>query len=84
MNRYSKCQKAKYILSKGLLIKISKRAGNEEKCGDRALIYVTQSLCASPVIFKGREGNCLKQSTKTTFKLFDMIQTYRIQHICNL
>lgn len=38
MNRYSVCQKAKYILSKGLLIKISKRMGNEEKHGDRALI----------------------------------------------
>lgn len=67
MNRYSVCQKAKYILSKGLLIKISKRMGNEEKHGDRALIYVMKSLCATQVLSKRRKGSCLKQSAKDYF-----------------
>lgn len=68
MNRYSVCQKAKYILSKGLLIKISKRMGNEEKQGDRALIYIMQSLCATQVLSKRRNNCCcLKQSAKEHF-----------------
>lgn len=82
MERDRMCQKAKYILSKGLLIQGSKTMGTEEKHGDRALIFVTGSLCATQVLSK--RGVVWNSLQKTIFKLFDVIQTYRIQHICNL